>query len=72
MRWFTGLFAQKSVQKRGRATSLASFQRRERIRQWAVDHPWGSQKDCAADLGFSRPSVSAHVQAIRSEWQGKS
>lgn len=45
---------------------------RENIRQWALDHPWGTQAECWKALGLSSMCVSRHVQRIRAEWRPKS
>ena len=41
---------------------------RERVRQWLVSHPGGTQGECAAALGLSGMAVSRHVQRIRASW----
>ena len=34
----------------------------EAVKQWRVEHPTGSKKGCARDLGVSLPTVRRHWQ----------
>jgi hypothetical protein len=51
--------------------ALVGRENREAIRLWFVDHPCGTQLECAAALGFSKGTVNKHAMSIRQEWMEK-
>lgn len=40
-----------------------------RVEEWQRSHPWGTQSECAADLGLSIMAVNRHVKTLRDEWR---
>jgi predicted transcriptional regulator len=54
-------------------TNLAGQQlgadNRAAVLSWQIAHPWGTQQECAAELGLSLMAVNRHVRAIREMWR---
>ncbi len=42
-----------------------------RVREWLLDHPGGTQKECAKALKLSEMAVNRHFKTLRAEWRKK-
>lgn len=50
------------------ANTIKGLRNKERVREFFINHPGSTQKECAISLKLSIKIVNLHTKSIRAEW----